>query len=123
MWKSLVMVIIGGGLGSGLRFLASYVFRQEGVIGFPKATFLVNIVGCLLIGLLMGFLDKQQELSGEYKLLWITGFCGGFTTFSAFGWENLQLIQQHQYTTAILYTLLSIILGILAVFAGLLLAR
>jgi fluoride exporter len=123
MWKSLLLVFIGGGLGSGLRFLVSYAFKQQGVIGFPKATFLVNILGCLLIGLLIGVLAKQQELPNEYKLLWITGFCGGFTTFSAFGWENLQLIQQHQYTIAIVYTLLSIVLGIAAVFAGLILTR
>jgi CrcB protein len=90
---------------------------------FPWATFAVNIVGCLLVGLLLGIFERQQLATAEIRLLFVTGFCGGYTTFSTFAAENLTLIQYEQFGLAVLYTVLSVLIGIAAVWLGISLAR
>lgn len=89
----------------------------------PMGTLLVNILGCLVIGFIVGLSARTNIITEEMKLLFITGFCGGFTTFSAFSLENLNLWQTAQYTTVVFYILASVLLGIAAVGAGILLSR
>jgi CrcB protein len=119
MLKELFWVGLGGSVGSILRYLASKLASWKiGTVNFPLATFIVNIMGCFLIGLLIGLSLKNQVLSTNMKLLLITGFCGGFTTFSTFSAENLQMYEAGNYGTLALYILGSIILGLLAVWGG-----
>ncbi|MCO5261078.1 MAG: fluoride efflux transporter CrcB [Crocinitomicaceae bacterium] len=117
--KAILLVGLGGGVGSIFRYLTSLLVIQKNSTSFPLATFIVNTAGCLLIGLFIGFLEKSQVVNNDLKLLLVTGFCGGFTTFSTFANENIFLFQSGNYLTAISYTLLSLIIGILFVFIGL----
>lgn len=117
------MVGIGGAAGSILRYLSSQLVQKYYNGHFPLATFTINVLGCLLIGVLIGYFSKTQILQNDWKLLLITGFCGGYTTFSAFASENLNLINNNQIGLAIFYIALSVFLGIGAVWIGLLLSR
>lgn len=87
------------------------------------ATFTVNVLGCLLIGLFMGIFTQNFQFNQNLKLLLITGFCGGYTTFSAFAIENFTLIQNQNYGTALIYILASVVVGILAVVMGFLIMK
>ena len=117
MLKDLLLVGLGSGLGGMCRYLVSQllVTTQN---GFPWGTFTVNIVGSLLIGLLWGLSSRLPSLSPALTLLFMVGFCGGFTTFSTFSREGLSLLQMQNYTLFLLYTLGSVVLGILAVMMG-----
>ncbi len=117
MIKDLLLVGLGSGLGGMCRYLVSQllVTTQN---GFPWGTFTVNIVGSLLIGLLWGLSSRFPSLSPVLTLLFMVGFCGGFTTFSTFSREGLSLLQTQNYTLFLLYTLGSVVLGILAVMVG-----
>ncbi|MBU4537884.1 MAG: fluoride efflux transporter CrcB [Weeksellaceae bacterium] len=115
--KSLFYIFIGGGLGSVLRFLVSnYTQRLWSVNSFPMGTFLVNIIGCFLIGIFSSYFLKVDNY---LKFLLITGFCGGFTTFSTFSAENISLWESGSYFILIGYILLSVIVGFGAVYLGL----
>ena len=123
MIKNLVLVAIGGASGSVLRYLVHWIVSKKSFSNFPYQTFFVNIIGCLLIGILVGYLSRFQNENESLKLLLITGFCGGFTTFSAFGLENVNMIQNQNYQLALIYTSLSLILGILAVGLGIFISK
>jgi fluoride exporter len=116
--KQIILVGIGGGVGSIFRYLVKLATEKVYGNNFPLATFTANMLGCLLIGLLLGYFTKNQNIPVDWSLLLITGFCGGFTTFSTFSSENLSLIQSGNYLTAMAYILGSLVLGVLAVFAG-----
>lgn len=120
--KTLLLVFLGGGIGSLLRYLTSIITQKFYNGTFPVATLTVNIIGCLLIGILVGFFEKIH-VNPNLKFLFITGFCGGFTTFSAFSMESISLIQNQQTALALTYILLSVFLGLIAVWAGLFLAK
>jgi CrcB protein len=115
MLKTLLLVGIGGGLGSVLRYLTAYVVGKFYNNPFPLATFSVNIFGCLLIGILIGIFGKQLSPNDDLKYLFITGFCGGYTTFSTFSAENIQLIQSGNYLIPALYITSSVLFGIVMV--------
>ncbi len=115
--KSFLLVFLGGGLGSGLRYLVASAMNQYSKV-LPYGTFTVNMLGCLLIGLILGYAQKENTLTSNQTLLLATGFCGGFTTFSAFANENLELIKNGEIFNLSLYTFGSIIVGVLAVFIG-----
>lgn len=118
MFKQLIAVGIGGAVGSMLRFLVSVLISRWAQGAFPIATLLVNLSGCFLIGLLVGIFSQPPYANSSLRLLLITGFCGGYTTFSAFANENLLLIEQQQTLAAVAYTLLSVLLGIALVWVG-----
>lgn len=121
--KALLLVGLGGGIGSMLRYVVSLLTFKNDNATFPWSTFIVNVIGCLIIGLLFSYFEKQELLQSNLKLLFITGFCGGFTTFSTFALENVQLIQSGNLTNAIIYSLSSVIVGISATIAGLYLIK
>jgi CrcB protein len=108
-----LLVAVGGALGSVLRYGCSKWLNGP---AFPYGTFAVNIAGGFLIGVLWALF--ANEAGEEKRLLFITGFCGGFTTFSAFSIEGLQLLQQSKFTTFFLYTFATIIFGIAATYTG-----
>ena len=115
MLKNLLLVASGGAVGSALRYLTSiWVGRCWPMATFPWATLAANVLGCLLIGLFTAKWPGHDSL----RLLLVTGFCGGYTTFSTFSLESLSLWTQQQYGAAIVYSLLSIVLGAAAVWAG-----
>ncbi|QFG54404.1 fluoride efflux transporter CrcB [Chryseobacterium sp.] len=114
--KYLLIIFLGGGAGSVLRFLISKSTQSLWNLGgFPLGTFTVNMLGCLLIGIFSSTIIKEHN---ELRLLLIAGFCGGFTTFSAFSLENLALWQNQNYLMLTLYTTASILLGMVAVWLG-----
>lgn len=119
--KQLVLVFIGGGAGSALRFLISRFLNPS--TGIPYGTLSVNLLGSLLIGFLFGLSLKQNLLSTNSMLLLATGFCGGFTTFSAFTYENQVLIKNGEFFNFLLYGMGSVFLGIGAVYLGFLLSK
>lgn len=114
MMPQLLLVAAGGAAGSVLRFLCQRAFNN---FLFPYGTLAVNIGGCLLIGILWGLLLKNN-LSNTGRLLLMSGFCGGFTTFSAFTQESIQLLTEQRWSAFLLYTLGSVAAGLLATFTG-----
>jgi CrcB protein len=123
MLKTLLLVGTGGFLGSISRFLASRFIQENLPVAFPYGTFFVNITGCLLIGIIYGISERSSLLTSGWKLFLAVGFCGGFTTFSTFANENLALLRDGAFLHFTLYTSLSVILGIMATFFGVLLTR
>jgi CrcB protein len=123
MFRAIILVALGGGIGSALRYLTSVFVNKYFSANFPLATFITNVLGCFLIGLIMGYVLKSQMEHNAVRWLLVAGFCGGYTTFSAFAFENINLLQTQQYFTAFGYILLSVITGLAAVWCGLLLSR
>ena len=117
MIKDIILVGIGSGIGGICRYLISLTMGQAGN-GFPWGTFTANVAGCLLIGLLWGATSRFQNFSPAFSLLLMVGFCGGFTTFSTFSKEGLAMLQANNYMQFTLYTLGSMLLGIIAVGLG-----
>lgn len=124
MLKDLLFVALGGGIGSALRYLTSRVVVKlvSGNLIF-LGTFTANIIGSLLIGLLSGWMLINQPDNQTFSLLFIVGFCGGYTTFSTFAFENMRLIELNQWGLLTAYVLASVVLGVLAVWVGVRLAR
>lgn len=120
--KAILFVFLGGGLGSVLRYLISKGLNTN-TAAIPFGTFAVNIIGSLLIGLILGISAKGNVLTQNQTILLATGFCGGFTTFSAFAYENQQFLKSGDFLSFALYTIGSFILGFLAVFLGLFLVK
>lgn len=115
MIKNLLLVGLGGSIGSMVRYVASLILKSK---LFPYATLSVNIIGSFIIGLVFAISIKEESLSDNWKLFLATGICGGFTTFSAFSLENMVLLQSGRFGMAVTYISLSIFLGILATFLG-----
>jgi CrcB protein len=118
MIKNILLVAMGGGLGSVLRYLCQKWIYDLYPHPFPLGTLIVNVSGCLLIGILAGISERGHLLDSDRRLFMITGICGGFTTFSTFCYENLALLRNGQVAYFSLYTAFSVVLGLLAVFAG-----
>ena len=115
--KQLILVFIGGGTGSVARFLISKYLNNE-ISPIPYGTLTVNILGSFLIGIVLGLAIKNNILSQNAVLFLATGFCGGFTTFSTFAYENHILLQSNNFVSFFIYSLLTFIIGFLLVFLG-----
>lgn len=120
--KQVLLVFIGGGFGSVARYLLGK-FMNPASEGIPYGTFLANILGSLLIGLILGLAARNETLSQSQTLLLATGFCGGFTTFSTFAYENHTFLKSGDFTSFALYTIVSFVLAFLAVFGGIYLSK
>ena len=121
--KSFLLVFLGGGVGSSCRFLISNILNYNFKSFHYLGTFSVNIIGCILIGIVMGFLQKENNFNQNYLLLFSSGFCGGFTTFSAFANENLDLIKNGNFSLFFLYVISSVVFGIAAAYLGYLIVK
>lgn len=120
--KQLLLVFVGGGFGSVLRYIiGKYLNNPQD--GIPYGTFVANILGSLLIGIILGIAAKNDTLTSNQTLLLATGFCGGFTTFSTFAYENHVFLKAGDFTSFALYTIASFVIGFLAVFFGLFLVK
>lgn len=118
--QSILLVGIGGFLGSIARYKLGGLVLHMTVQGrFPYGTFTVNVLGCLVVGLLAGVAERYEVFGPDARLFLFTGLLGGFTTFSAFGLETIYLIRRGDLGTAALYAGGSVVLGITAVWLGL----
>jgi CrcB protein len=115
MIKSLLTVGLGGGIGAMLRFLITSAWKTN---SFPFHTLFINIIGCLLIGIVLALSQKTNFLTNDAQLFLATGICGGFTTFSTFSAENFQLIRSGEYAMAAIYIFTSVAVCIVATFVG-----
>lgn len=112
----ILIVGVGSCLGGVARYLVSRAMQLLCHAAFPWGTFLVNILGCFMIGLAYGLIDKGYQMSESMKLFITVGFCSGFTTFSTFMYENYTLFSTPKYATLALYTAASIVTGFAAIY-------
>lgn len=117
-FKNILLVLAGSAAGGSLRYITSLMVQSKNTSQFPLGTFLINLIGCFIIGIVYAVAARNSTTGSDIRLLLATGFCGGFTTFSAFAFENLELFKSGMYLTAFLYIILSVVLGILAVVLG-----
>jgi fluoride exporter len=115
MLKNFLLVGLGSSIGGMLRYLISLIFKSK---DFPYQTIFVNVVGSFVIGIVFAVAAKQTQSSEQIKLFFATGICGGFTTFSAFSIENMQLIKSGNYFVALTYMVATIIICLVATFEG-----
>jgi CrcB protein len=123
MIKGFLIVGLGGAIGSMLRYAVQKIFQVQSAAAFPTGTLLVNIAGCFLIGILWGMVSRSLSWNEEMKLLLMTGFCGGFTTFSAFTLEGIGLLKENKTALFLIYLTASVVGGLLATFIGIRIAK
>jgi len=117
--KAILLVAIGGAVGSVARYqVGALILKRTLDSDFPYGTFTVNVLGCLIAGILAGLGERYSFLTAEMRLLLFTGFLGGFTTFSAFGVETVGLIERGAWTMAITYVALSVLCGVVALWVA-----
>lgn len=118
MIRTLLFIGTGSFVGGIARYLLSRVIQTGSSTSFPLGTMVVNVVGCLLIGILYGLFERGNLLNGDLRLFLTVGFCGGFTTFSTFIHENYTLFNDENFLQFTLYSVLSFTLGLLAAYLG-----
>lgn len=121
MLKNILLIGSGGAIGSICRYIISVYIQKIFAHNFPLGTFAVNILGCFIVGLIFGLIEGHPQ-QHHLRLLFVIGFCGGFTTFSSFAYENIHLVQSGHNLSMLLYTLGSIVVGFIAVWAGLMIS-
>jgi CrcB protein len=121
--KIILIIFFGGGLGSVMRYLVNRWISGFVTELYPWGTFLVNVTGCFLIGFFVFYAERMGPNALNWRLFLVTGLCGGYTTFSSFSFENVQLISNHQLFTMLFYTVGTIVLGFFATYMGILSAR
>lgn len=123
MMNNILLVGLGGGLGSIARYLCQRWFTIQFNHSFPWGTFAVNAAGCLLIGIFWGLAFKSFDSNENWKLFLMTGLCGGFTTFSAFTLEGIGLLKEQKLALFFAYVAGSVLAGLLATYIGMKLVR
>ena len=118
MMKMMLLAGVGGFVGTCLRYLTGRLCHLWTLGGFPLGTFVVNVVGCFVIGALLGLAERENILSPTMNVMLVTGFCGGFTTFSSFADDIFLLMQQRSWMLLTLYAGLSLVLGVVMVWLG-----
>jgi CrcB protein len=116
-------VALGGAIGSVARFVLGSLVQRASGSGFPIGTLLINVTGSILLGFLMRYFVNGAPIAAEARLFLTAGFCGGFTTFSAFAYETVVLVDQGDWWRGSAYVILSVTLSLAGVFAGMGLAR
>lgn len=117
--RSLLMVFIGGGLGSVVRFSLGKWISSLHNHHFPYGTLVANVLACFILGLIIGLADHRQLFSPNARLFWTVGFCGGFSTFSTFSQETFYMFQGGFTLSSIIYVIFSLIFCVAAVYLGL----
>ena len=123
MIKNILLVGLGGGIGSMGRYLCQKWFAANYLHSIPWGTFAVNLLGCFLIGIFWGLSFKSFDINESWKLFLMTGLCGGFTTFSAFTLEGIGLIKEQKLLLFFSYVAASVVLGLVATYAGMKITR
>jgi CrcB protein len=118
MWRSYFAVFIGGGIGAAMRYWISGVVPRYLGSGFPYGILIVNVAGCLLIGLLMTWFEDRFLIAPTLRTFLVIGFLGGFTTFSTFSYETIALVRDAEYLLAATYVSASVVLGLGATVIG-----
>ena len=118
MMKMMLLAGVGGFVGTCLRYLTGRLCHLWSLGGFPLGTFVVNVVGCFVIGALLGLAEQRNLLSPTMNVMLVTGFCGGFTTFSSFADDIFLLMQQRSWMLLTLYAGMSLVLGVAMVWLG-----
>jgi fluoride exporter len=121
--KLVLMIGAGGFIGTIARYFVQILVARFFLISFPLGTLMVNVFGSFLIGLIYAMAEKNLLVSTEWRLFLLTGICGGFTTFSAFAFENQSMLSAGNYLFVAIYILLSVTLCIAAVYAGITLIK
>ena len=123
MDRNLILVGVGGFLGSVFRYLVTILLARQFTTSFPLGTLTVNIVGCFLIGVLFALSEKGNLLTPEWRIFLTTGFCGGFTTFSTFSYESIRLLQDGEILYLSLNVIVSVVIGFASTYLGMLFIR
>ncbi len=123
MLRNILIVGTGGFIGTAMRYLVQVQVEKLMGSTFPLGTFLVNIAGSLIIGIVYGLAERGNILGPEWRLFLAVGLCGGFTTFSTFSADTLNLLKDNSIIQLLSYTGGSVLLGLLSVYVGLILAR
>ncbi len=118
MFRLILIIGAGSFLGGVSRFLTSRFIQNHAVSTFPYGTFVVNILGCFLIGLFYGLLERGNLIDAEWRMFLTVGFCGGFTTFSTFANENISLLREGEIFHFALYASLSVFFGLITTYIG-----
>ena len=123
MNREILFVAMGGMIGCVCRFLTTSLVVNLLTYKFPLGTFSVNIIGCFIMGAAVGLAERYLWIHHDWRMFLTAGFCGGFTTFSAFAFENVELLLDRNYSTFALYSAASFVLCLAAAFIGLILTR
>ncbi|GAB1475082.1 fluoride efflux transporter CrcB [Bacteroidota bacterium] len=123
MVKTLIIIGAGGFVGSIARYLTSKYIQDNLSFSFPVGTLIVNISGCFILGVIYGLMERGEILSQESRLFLTIGFCGGFTTFSSFAFENVLILRDGNFMQSALYISLSVFAGILSLYIGSIIAK
>ena len=118
MARIVLIIGVGGFIGTIARYLSQQLIYKFYPATFPIGTLAVNLLGCLLIGIFFALSEKGNLLSPEWRMFLTTGFCGGFTTFSTFSYESVQLLNDGEYTYVAVFAVSSVVIGILATVFG-----
>ena len=121
--ETILFVAIGGGVGSVTRYLTSVWAAERFGVAFPYGTLLVHVVGCYLIGLFMVLATERFMLPAHWRLLVASGFLGGLTTFSSFGYETLKLVQDGELLPAVQNVAANLFTGLAATWIGIISGR